>query len=234
MNKSDEIFRRIYSNKMIDRIEKKIKLLGSSYMMNAVRFINIRVLSSLIVFFVILYISKFGYIISPVITIIYYYLFEHVMLDSKINNRRIKLEREAIHFFEVLTLSLDTGKNLEEAILVTISNVDGDLSNEFKNAMREISFGKSMVEALKDMERYIPSININNMILSLSQSSKYGSSAIKSLYDGIDYIREKRKMEIKAVITKIPIKISIISVLFFVPLILIIILGPVILQFISR
>ena len=40
-------------------------------------------------------------------------------------------------------------------------------------------------------------------------------------------------METKAIISKIPIKISIISVLFFVPLILIIILGPVVLQFIS-
>ena len=234
MRKNSELFRRIYSNKMIKRIDKKIKLMGNNYKIDVITFINIRVLSSLILFFIILYLSRIGYIVGPVVTIIYYYLFEYVLLDSKINERRIKLEREAIHFFEVLTLSLDTGKNLEEAIVVTIANVTGELATEFENAMKEVSFGKSMVEALKDMEKYIPSENINNIVLSLCQSSLYGSSVINNLYDQIDFIREKRKMEIKSAISKIPIKISVISVLFFVPLILIIILGPVLLDFIGR
>ena len=37
-------------------------------------------------------------------------------------------------------------------------------------------------------------------------------SIIKSLYNQIDYLREKRKIEIKAQISKIPTKISVISV----------------------
>ena len=141
---------------MINKIDKKIKLLGNSYKLDTISFINIRILSSLIVFFVILYVSRLGYIISPVITIIYYFLFEYIILDSKVNERRIKLESEAIHFFEVLTLSLDTGRNLSDAIMVTISNVDGDLSLEFENAMRQVSFGKSMTESLLDMQKNIP------------------------------------------------------------------------------
>ena len=136
-----------------------------------------------------------------------------------------------MHFFEVLTLSLETGRNLAEAIEVTTNSVDGILSNEFKEAVREVSFGKSLSEALNDMQDRIPSDTINNVILSLTQSNLYGNSIIENLYTQIDYLREKRKMEVKGKIAKIPVLISVISVLFFVPLLLIIILGPVLLQY---
>jgi len=42
----------------------------------------------------------------------------------------------------------------------------------------------------------------------------------------VDYLREKQIMEVKAQINKIPNKVSIISVIFIIPLILLIILGP--------
>ena len=53
-----------------------------------------------------------------------------------------------MHFFEVLTLSLETGRNLEEAFLVTINSVSSSLSLEFKEALREVKYGKSLTEAL--------------------------------------------------------------------------------------
>lgn len=233
MNTNHELARRIYNKKYIDKVEKKIGLLGLSSKMDAVTFINLRFLSSIIFFFIILYISKFGYIVAPISTILFYYLVGYVMIDNKIKERTKKLEGEAIHFFEVLTLSLDTGRNLEEAIRVTVSNVSGDLSLEFEEVMREVSFGKSLVEALTDMEKRIPSENINNIVLSLTQADLYGSSIIQNLYEQIDYMREKRILEVKSEISKIPIKISVISVLFFIPLILILILAPVLLNYIG-
>lgn len=233
MNTNHELARKIYNKKYIDKVEKKIGLLGLSSKMDGITFINLRFLSSIIFFFIILYISKFGYIVAPISTILFYYLVGYVMIDNKIKVRTKKLESEAIHFFEVLTLSLDTGRNLEEAIKVTVSNVSGDLSLEFEEVMREVSFGKSLVEALTDMEKSIPSDNINNIVLSLTQADLYGSSIIQNLYEQIDYMREKRILEVKSEISKIPIKISVVSVLFFIPLILILILAPVLLNYIG-
>ena len=73
--------------------------------------------------------------------------------------------------------------------------------------------------------------NGNNVILSLTQSNVYGNSIIENLYTQVDYLREKRKMEVKGKISKVPVLISVISVLFFVPLLLILILGPVLLEY---
>ena len=116
---------------------------------------------------------------------------------------------------------------------VTTSNVSGELSREFKETLREVTFGKSLVEAVNDMQERIPSESINNIILSLNQANFYGNNVIDNLYQQVDYLREKRKMEVKAKISKLPIKISVISVLFFVPLMLLIIISPILLSYIK-
>jgi len=226
-----EFIKKIYSRKYIDKIIKKVKLLGSSSNVDSYNFLISRLITSVILFCLCLYIFKYGYIIAPVVTVIYYFVLQELFIDSKIKNRTTRLEKEAMHFFEVLTLSLETGRNLAEAIEVTTNSVDGVLSNEFKESIREVSFGKSLSEALNDMQERIPSDTINNVILSLTQSNLYGNSIIENLYTQIDYLREKRKMEVKGKIAKVPVLISVISVLFFVPLLLIIILGPVILEY---
>ena len=136
-------------------------------------------------------------------------------------------------FFEILTLSLETGRNLMDALEITISSSSGELVDEFREVLKSVDYGKSLTEAMEGMHKRIPSDTINNIILSLTQANIYGSSIISSLYNQLDYLREKRKLEVKAEISKIPIKISIISVFFFVPLVLIIILGPVLLKYLG-
>ena len=230
MNKS-EFVNRIYSEKYVSKVISKVKLLGYDSNVSAYDIILIRLFTSVILFILMLYVFDYGYIFGPIITLIYYFMFNRIVLDNKIKNRMIKLENEAMHFFEVLTLSLETGRNLASAIEVTTLNVSGILSSGFSEAVREVTFGKSLNEALTDMQERIPSETINNIILSLTQSNLYGNSIIDNLYSQIDYLREKRKLEVKGRISKVPIYISVISVLFFVPLLLLIILGPVILNY---
>lgn len=232
-NKNQVLSRHIYNQKSINKMDKKIKKLGIYNKIDTITFINLRLFSSIVVFFLTLYISELGYIVAPIVTLLYYYLLEKIVIDEKLKQRCSKLEQEASNFFEVLTLSLETGRNLEEAINVTVSNIDSELSDEFKNAIREVKYGKSLTESLSDMQKSIPSDTINNIILTLTQADLFGNSIIITMYNQIEYLREKKKMEVKAAISKVPIKISVISVLFFVPLVLLIILAPVLLNYIN-
>lgn len=230
MNK-EEFVSRIYSSSYIDKIKKKVNLLGIGNKINSYDLIITRLITSVFIFVLIIYMYNYGYILGPIVTCLYYFLYNKIVLSNKIKKRTIKLESEAMHFFEVLTLSLETGRNLVEAIDVTTGNVEGILSNEFKEAVREVSFGKSLNEALNDMQGRIPSETVNNIILSLTQANLYGNSIIENLYGQIDFLREKRKLEVKGRISKVPVLISVISVFFFIPLLLLIILGPVVLNF---
>lgn len=224
---------KLYNKKMVNRIQKKINLLGVSCKYDAITFLNVRIFTSIIIFLVVLIFSSYGYILSIVFVILYYYLFERILLDEKIKKRTTKLNNEAIYFFEVLTLSLQTGRNLTEAVTITVNSIDSEISKEFKEAIRQTRFGKSLTESFNDMQKKIPSDSINNIILSLTQASMYGSSIIDMMYNQVDYLRERRKLEVKATISKVPTKISIISVFFFIPLILLIILAPAVLSYIG-
>lgn len=224
-------FKKIFNKGLIKKVEDKINLLGLTCKYDAITILGMRLITSVFLFALIFMSFKQGYILSVIIVIIYNFMFEYLVLDSKIKKREKKINHEAIYFFEVLTLSLQTGRNLEEAISITVNSVDGELSNEFKEALRQTKFGKSLNESLNDMQKKISSDSVNNIVLALTQANIYGSTIISTLNNQIDYLREKRKMEIKAQISKVPTKISVISVFFFIPLILLIILGPVLLKY---
>ena len=224
---------KIYSTETINKYQKKIDLLGYKDTYNAVIFLNIRFLTTILIFFMILYISKLGYIIAPVISIIYFNVLPRIVIDRKVSERADRLDNDAMYFFEVLTLSLETGRNLKTALEITSESIDSELSYEFRQSLREVRYGKSLNEALENLKLRIPSDTINNIILNISQSNIFGNSIIETMYNQIDYIRDKQILRAKAEISKIPLKVSVISVIFFIPLILLLILSPIIIQFLS-
>lgn len=231
--KKNNTIHKIYSNEAIEKIQKKINLLGYKNSYDAIIFMNIRTMTSILIFFVVLYFIEFGYILAPIITFLYYILLPKIIIEDKVNKRCEKLDKEAMYFFEVLTLSLETGRNLKTALEITANNVDSDLSDEFKRALDEVKYGKNLDEALEDLKLRIPSDTINNIILNISQSNIFGNSIIETMYNQIDYIRDRQIMRTKAKINKVPLKVSVISVIFFIPLLLLLILAPVIIQYIG-
>ena len=77
-------------------------------------------------------------------------------------------------------------------------------------------------------------VMMHNIILNITQTNKIGNSIIETMNNQVEYLREKQMMEVKAQINKIPNKVSIISVIFIIPLILLLVLGPVLIQFIMK
>ena len=129
MGKKINTFHKIHSQIIIDKYQKKIDLLGYKNSYDAVKFLNIRLISSILIFFVLLYFLRLGYIIAPVVTLLYFIFLPKFYLDKKIEERANKLDDEAMYFFEVLTLSLETGRNLKNALELTARNVDSELSD---------------------------------------------------------------------------------------------------------
>lgn len=224
---------KIHSEEAIKNMQKKIDLLGYKDSYDATLFLNARLLSSVCLFFVLLYLLEWGVIIAPVGTILYYIFLPKIVIDKRIEARCMKLDEEAMYFFEVLTLSLETGRSLKTALEITANNIDSELSNEFKVALDEVKYGKSLNEALDNLKLRIPSDTINNIVLNISQSNIFGNSIIETMYNQIDYIRDKQIMETKARINKVPLKVSVISVIFFIPLIMLLILSPMIIEFLG-
>ena len=229
MNKG--IIKKIYRVKDIAHIQNKINMLGVNrkFKFDSVEFLSLRIITTIFLA-VILFILNVNYFIIPFIIILYYNLFYYVLITNEINKRIKKLDKEALSFFEILTLSLESGRNLENSLEITCYNIDNELSNEFKRSLMEIKFGRSLMEALDDLKKRIPSDTINNIILNITQTSVFGNSIIDVMNNQVEFLREKQILEVKSQINKIPNKVSIVSVLFIVPLILLMILGPFIIN----
>ncbi len=228
------IIKKIYGQNEIEGIQYKINMLGSNRKLefNSYEFLNLRLITT-ILFSIVLLLLNFKYYMIPFITILYYFMFYYYLISLPLKKRSEKLDREALTFFEVLTLTLQSGKNLENAIETTVMNVNSELSNEFKACLYETKMGKSLMEALTTLNKRIPSETINSIILNILETSEFGNSIVDVMKNEVEYLREKQILEVKGQINKIPNKVSIISVIFIIPLILLIILGPFIIDFIG-
>lgn len=228
-NKNELIYY-IYRLKTINKYIQKQKLLGySNRSVNT--FLYARLLLSSILFLIAFILSDFNILITILLTSLFYYLFSYFSYDYQISKRTRKLEKEAIYFFEILTLSIESGKNLIDAIKVTVNNIDGDLSNEFKKTLKELDHGKSFHEAFSDLKNRIPSEMIENVIMNIIETYSNGGNIISILRKQVDFIQNKRLMDIKTKINQMPIKISVVSVFLFIPLVLLLMLAPVILEY---
>lgn len=229
--KKGKFERKFYRKKTIEKYEAECLLLGPTVNASVFSFLNVRLLSAICLFIILFILDYRNFISSFVISGVYFYIFPKLYFDYRIEKRKRKLEKEAVSFFEVLTLSLESGRNLMDSLKITTDNMDFELSLEFKQVLEEVKYGKGLEEALRSLKNRIPSSTVQNMILNLSQSNTYGNNVVKNLHQQIEFIREIRVMSIKEKINKMPIQVSVVSVLLFVPLILLLVLSPVLIEF---
>ena len=82
-----EFIKKIYSRNYVNKIVGRVKLLGSSSNTDPYELLICRLITSVLLFCICLYSFKYGYIISPIATIIYYNIFNELFLNNKIKTR---------------------------------------------------------------------------------------------------------------------------------------------------
>lgn len=223
--------KKIYSKKTIKKLNDKIKLLGNKNKIDALKFLFIRLVCTIIVF--LLSVLCFNNIFYGIVLTIIYYIGFTCIIDYNINKRKKELESDALLFFEVLSLALESGKDLVSALDITTNSIKSSLSLEFKQVLIEIRYGKGLIDSLNDLKKRLPSDTLKNVIVNIINSHSSGSNLVVGLKEQVEYIRSIKKMELKEKINRLPIEISVVSVVLVVPMVLLLILGPVLLEYFS-
>lgn len=228
-----EVVKKLFSTRLVERFKKKSKLLG---VRNKVGYENVLVLYFFVVMgsallSILLFYKKLYLII--LVPAFVSFAFEYLYFDVRINSRKDRLNKDALFFFQILSLALTSGNNLKGAIELTTSSSNSELSLEFKKVISDMNVGSTLDEALNDLRERIPSDVINNIILNLTEANIYGSNMIESLNTQLKYLNDKLLLDVRRRINQMPIKISIVSVLLFIPIVLLIILGPLVLKLIA-
>ena len=209
----DSIASRFYEKKRIDILKAKIKMLGINY--DPYLLLGAKVVLTVFLF-IFLLISGCGFIISPIVAILFYFLSGYLFIDLRIYLRMRRLERDALDYMPLLLLSMESGRNIKNAISACSEIVNNELSREFKTVVHDTEMGRSLDEALKELAERIPGNYINNMILSIEEANRLGVSINDSVNRQLTLINESRMNYEKRLLRTVPIHITLLTLICFV------------------
>lgn len=205
-----------------NRIQNKLDLLEIK--IDYKTFFWFRIITTITFFLILLFISKAGFIIAPIVSVIYYVLFEIVLLDMELIKRNKELEQDALEFFPLFTISLKSTGNVKKSLINTTNIIDNRLSKEFKKVLRDVKAGKSLEESLYLLNERIPSKLINNMIISIMEANKSGNDISDSLDLELSYINDKLKKANIRRLKTIPFDLLLICFIFILLMLMVLII----------
>lgn len=169
-----------------------------------------------------------------VIAFIYFtaagYLIPKYWLDARIRKRKYLATKELPGIIDLLTVSMEAGLSFDMALTKIISRSEGFLIDELELALNKIKRGIPRRDALREMAQKLDIDELTNFIGVILQAEKLGISISKILRVQSAQIRESRRQWAKEKGGKAAVKIVLPLVIFILPVIFIVLLGPPILN----
>jgi tight adherence protein C len=158
-----------------------------------------------------------------------------VFFLGKKKTARIKeINKSMPDFFDTVNLLLEAGMGLDLAIAEVIQKIKGPLSDEFRQTLDDMKLGKSRREAFYELRRRVPSDSFQSVITSLIQADQLGIGMAKVLGNLTVRVREQRREAAREQAMKAPVKMLFPMVFFIFPSLFIVILGPLIIYFVTK
>ncbi|MDD5671917.1 MAG: type II secretion system F family protein [Candidatus Omnitrophica bacterium] len=143
--------------------------------------------------------------------------------------RRRDIERHFPDTLDLLILCLEAGLSFDSSLVRVAKEqerVSSQISRELNLTNQETLAGKPREVALKNLADRTGVEDIKSIVSAVQQSMKLGTSLVKTLRTQADVMRKKRRERIRADIAKTPVKLIFPLLLFIFPTLLIVILGP--------
>lgn len=146
--------------------------------------------------------------------------------------RQTRQEQIAEGFPDSLDLMLvcvEAGQSLDQSIIRVAEEIRAGypaLADEFELVSYEIKAGKDKVQVLKDMGERAGVADVSSFVTVLIQSAAFGTSIAEALRVYAGEMRDKRVMRAEEKANKLPTKLTLGTMMFTVPPLMIILIGP--------
>jgi tight adherence protein C len=149
-------------------------------------------------------------------------------------NRRVgQREAEIVAGFpdalDMMLVCVEAGQSLDQTILRVARETKAGypaLAEEFEMVSNEVKAGKERVTVLKDMAERVGIPDVASFVTTLIQSATFGTSIAEALRVYSDEMRDKRVMRAEEKANKLPTKLTLGTMMFTVPALLLILIGP--------
>jgi tight adherence protein C len=161
-----------------------------------------------------------------------YYLPE--ILIRFITHKRIKRMRNSLpDMIDLMVICTESGMGIDAAIARIsreMARTNRDLAQEFYLSALEMRAGATRIEALRNLALRSHLEDLEDLVSVLVQADKFGTSLAESLRVQSDMMRTRRAQRAEELAAKIPVKMTLPLILFIFPTLLMVLLGPAIIQ----
>lgn len=211
----------------LNNVSLKLKFLNVK--IDAYLFNVCRILSASIIFTILFIILEYGYIVAPIVFIIYCLLFEFIFLDLNVIRKNNMLLLDSLDYFRNFLLILKSKKNIVEAIKVTNKTIDNSITKMFQGVLESIRIGKSLDEALNDLLLNLPNDILANIIISLREANIDGNDVSMSIRSQLNLIDNRKNKIIVSYYKFIPFRMGLFSFVSIAIMILVLVLFKIVL-----
>ncbi len=148
--------------------------------------------------------------------------------------RRVKKREEEItsgfpDSLDLMLVCVEAGQSLDQSIIRVAKEIRASfesLADEFEIVAYEMKAGKDKVKVLRDFGERCGVQDISSFVTVLIQSATFGTSIAEALRVYGEEMRDKRMMRAEEKANKLPTKLTLATMMFCVPPLLIILIGP--------
>ena len=157
-----------------------------------------------------------------------YYLPKY-WIERRVQTRQEEIENGFPDSLDMMLVCVEAGQSMEQAILRVSKEIRAGypaLAEEFEIVSSEMKAGKDKTTVLKEMSDRAGVPDVASFVTVLVQSATFGTSIADALRVYAAEMRDKRVMRAEEKANKLPTKLTLGTMMFTVPPLLIILIGP--------
>lgn len=209
----------------------KLNMAGYSEVFSPEDFIGIKIIFAVIALFLMFTGALSGRLMIPFLMGVLIAVYPRVWLSATIKSRQLSIMKALPNLLDLLTLSVESGRDLISSLRDILARRKNDpLGEELSRAFSEIQLGRKRTEALKAMAERVRQIDLTATVNAICQADELGVSIGQQLRIQSDMQRSKRFALAEKLANEASVKIIIPVVMFILPAVFIILLGPLIIQ----
>jgi tight adherence protein C len=177
------------------------------------------------------------YLLFVVISVFMAFVGPLAVLDRLVQQRQERIRRSVPDALDLLVVCVEAGVSLDAAILRVAREIrlaHPDLAHELAVVNRKTNAGIPRDTALRGLWQRTGVEEIRTLVSSMIQSEKWGTSIATVLRVSAESLRRKRRQAAEKKAKMAPLKMTFPLILFIMPALFIVIMGPAIVQIIRE
>lgn len=168
--------------------------------------------------------------IAMVLGIVGGFVVPEMLISNRADARRDEVRQALPDAIDQLAVTVRAGLSVDGALVRVSNTLRGPLSEELSRVVQDIKLGMARTDALKKMAERMDILELNYFVRALVQADALGIPVAETLSSQAEEMRMKRRQRAEEQAMKLPVKILAPMVVCILPSLLIIVLGPAMIQ----